>query len=184
VNVEDDFDIAKLGAGVPCYVRKVNKPSVCGDLKKNSVAERAALIRESVLSEDGGVSSFLYVETTQDVIRTVMAINWARRGVDGVEDLSLLAFAVDELEGTKKKQTPDRFICHWAKRHHWDITLSGHEDRIANQIASRNRLPKKYSRKKMEDALARMVSEGCRSVECPQPDCICQTTTPAPGQTT
>jgi hypothetical protein len=181
VSVEDDFDITKLGAGAPCYVRKVKNTVCCGDPKRDAEATRAAMIQKNVLSEDGGISSFFYVTNTLDVIRTVMAINYERTGRDRVEDLCLLAFAVDELEGTHKDQTEDQFVCYWAKKHHIDVTLVGHEEGIANILAHRNRLPKKFTNKKMKDAQVKMAADGCQSV-IQAAQCVCQITTPAAKQ--
>ena len=175
MSLEDDFSICtKLGVDAPCYLRSVVRRSRCGD-KTDSSERRAALLQENVLSEDDGILSVFFVTNSQDVIRTALALNWCRTGGSRVEDLCLLAFAPDELEGISKEQTPDQFICDWAKRHHWNITLTGSDqERVASVLANRNRFPNTFTKSKMKSAHAKLFEDGCRSVRSDSSNCVCE----------
>ena len=128
-----------------------------------------------MLSEDGGVLSLFHVTDSVDVMRAAIALNWHRTGGTRVEDLCLLAFTPDELQGVAKDQTTDSFACHWARQNHWNITLASPErERIANVLASRNRFPKNFTRPKMRDACAEVRADGCRSTDSDSSNCICE----------
>lgn len=175
MSIEDDFNIsAKLGVQAPCYLRKVDRRSDCGD-KDDPPESRVAVIKDNVLSADDGVLSFFYVTNTNDLIRTAFAINWHRTGGTRIEGLCLLAFAPDEIEGVSKKQTIDSFACHWARRHHWNVKLEPKDrERISRLIAERKRFPNNFTKPKLQAAAVRLQADGCLSIKLDSTACKCE----------
>lgn len=175
MSVESDFDIRnKLGVDPPCYVRKVESPSHCGN-KDDPPELRAAKIKKNVLSEDGGVTSVFYVSSAHDAARAALALNFSRTGGLHVWDLSLIAMKPEELDGVAKEQTTDSLVCHWAQRNHWNVTLQdADQERIANFLATRKRLALRFTKKKMKEAFDEAGNDGCRSVNPDSANCICE----------
>jgi len=149
VSIQSDFSIREnLGIDPPCYVRKVDRRSHCGN-EDQPPEVRAALIKKYVLSEDGGVTSVFLVNDARDVARAALALNFCRTGGSRVEELCLVAFRPDELADAPMEQTADSFGCHWAQLNHWNVTLIDvDQERIANLLAIQNRFAHSSIRKR------------------------------------
>jgi hypothetical protein len=175
VSVEEDFEIARhLGISFPCYVRKIDRPSHAGQ-PDDAPERRANAIRENVLSEEGGVISVFRVNSGEEVARAALAINFARFGHDRLEDLTLIAFTEDDLEGVDKQQTSDTFVCGWAQRNHWNLMVSDEkvQMRVATRAVRRTNVKERFSKKKMNAASEAARANGCRSVLIASRGCIC-----------
>ena len=175
MSVDSDIDIrTKLGIDPPCYVRKGDRRSHCGN-EDDPPEYRASMIKENVLSEDDGVASMFLVSNAREVARAALALNFCRTGGEHVEELCLVAFSPDELADVLKEQTEDSFGCHWARRNHWNVTLTNaDQERIADVLATRNRFAQRFSKKKMTEASDEARNEGCRSVRLDSTNCICE----------
>lgn len=182
MSLEPDFDIAtKLGVTPPCYVRQVMNSSCCGDPEKDSPERRAALILENVFSEDDDILSFFYVQKYPDLVRAAVALNRAR-AVNQACDLYLIGITIEELANTSKVQTPDQFVCIWAKSNHWNVTVAGQKQEIANRVAATKRKPKSFYRKRIKEAQDLMRQHLCLSVGPQKDPCVCQAPAPAASQ--
>ena len=90
--------------------------------------------------KDDGVASMFFVSDAREVARVALALNFFWTGGSRVEELCLVAFRPDELAGVPKEQTENSFGCLWARRNHWNVTLTNaDQERIANLLATRNR---------------------------------------------
>ena len=175
MSVADDFDFhAELGLDAPCYVRKVDRRTYCGE-KNDTPEHRASLIERNVLSKDGGVLSVFYVSSPRDLIRAAVALNFQRTGGARVEDLCFLAFSPEELDGIVKDQTADSFACVWARSHHWNVIFTASDQaRIAKVLSGQNRFPNKFTKSRMSRFDAVMRANGCRTVVLESHDCVCE----------
>jgi len=152
----------------------VDRRSHCGN-KQHPAEQRAAMIKENVLSEDDGITSVFYVTNARDMARAALALNFFRTGGLRVEELCLLALKPDELDGVPMEQTTDSFACHWARLNHWNVTLtSPDQERIAHLLANRERFPGKFTRFMMQGASDDARQDGCRSVNANSTHCICE----------
>jgi len=175
VSVQEDFDVfVKLGVAVPCYVRKVDRPTHCGDVEEDSAEERAAMICENVLLEDDGVLSFFIISDWKDLIRAALALNWHRTGGTREEALCLLAFKEEELKDVAKDQTDDNFACGWARKNHWNIKMTEEEARnVAVRVAERAGIARNFTKPKMKAAKEVLLEDGCPSVKLDSTSCKC-----------
>lgn len=173
---DDDFKKStKLGVSAPCYVRKVDTLSCCGDPEKDTIADRTSKIVQYALSDEDTKLSFFYVASSQDVARAAMALNHRRTGTANVFDLCFIAFTEEELKGLPRVQTKDQFVCLWAQQNHWDITFSeSDKQRVANSAAQQKRQVRKLTRPTMKQTQAAMLTEGCRSVGSQLTNCVCE----------
>jgi hypothetical protein len=182
VSVEQDFDIAtKLGVIPPCYVRGVKNVTCCGDPDKDSPERREALILENVFTEENDTLSFFYVQGYPDLVRAAVALNRVRDANHAI-DLYLVGITIEELANTAKIQTPDQFVCIWAKSNHWNVEVAGQKQEIAKRVAATNRKPKSFNRKRTKEAQDLMRQHLCLSVGPHKDPCVCQTPVPAAPQ--
>lgn len=173
---EQNFDLTAIfGVDPPCYLRIVDKQADCGHAE-DSLADRATAIHDRLLAPgpDGKVSVWLTADGL-DLSRIAAAFNSGRKYP--TSDLLIFPLETSWFQGNEAVQTEGRVECFWAKRRHYDLTLTAERrTEISDSLAQLKRKAARFGAGKLRRAFQRAESDGCYSVnEKREERCICDT---------
>ena len=165
--------LVAIEMAAPCFVRKVDTMSDCGRDEQTPEHRVPDILQKLLRLDPDGCLSIYKIEDALSLARVSLAINesLARHLT---QDLILVAFSVNELNGIDCPQSDGQSRCVFAKKRHYDLKPTEHQRLdLAALLAQRQRMPKKLGDSRLKKAKAELMVHGCRSLASASIICKC-----------